>query len=104
MRRLYATIWSMTPTMSQDETTKTWLTKWGGARSAAHTGQVTAPSSIDVELFEGADEQVKLAKKKAVRPARREKKQIQIAKSQGHRPERSLLGDDGYTQGIVPAI
>ena len=103
MRRLYAMIWSMTPTMSQDEATKIWTTKWGGSRSAALTGQVTAPSAIDVELFDGADESVKPDGKLSGterRDSRRTKKMLA-----GHRAEHKvLLGTDGYTQGVVPAI
>jgi hypothetical protein len=56
MRRLYATIWNMTATMSRDEATKTWIIKWGGTRSAANSGQISAPNAKDMEFFEGLDE------------------------------------------------
>ena len=103
MRRLYATIWSMTPTMSQDEITKIWTTKWGGARSAAHTGQITAPSAKDMELFEGATEQVKPSHSRSRQQKREQKQQKKI--SAGHRPAPKVpLGDEGYTQGVVPVI
>jgi hypothetical protein len=95
---LYATIWGMTPTMSQDEITKAWTIKWGGGRSAAHCGQVTAPSARDMELFEGADEQVKSAT--GAKLDRRRKKR----RSQDRHMSRTLLGNEGYTQGVVPAI
>lgn len=103
MRRMYATIWSMTPTMSQDENTKEWTTKWGGARSAAHTGQVTAPSAIDMELFEGADEQVKPENSRSSQEKRNKRYMKKLPVE--HRPEHKVhLGDDGYPQGIVPAM
>lgn len=56
MRRLYADIWSMTPTLSQDTSTKKWTTHWGRGISAATSGRVTAASLADLELFEGLDE------------------------------------------------
>jgi predicted DNA-binding WGR domain protein len=103
MRRLYATIWSMTPTMSQDETTKIWTTKWGGSRSAALTGQVTTPSTMDMELFEGADDHVKPPKTQSLKEKR--EKNVMKRYLPEHRPERKvLLGDEGYSQGLVPAI
>jgi hypothetical protein len=57
MRRLYATIWNMTATMSRDEVTKKWIIKWGGPRSAAYSGQITAPTAKDMEFFEGLNEE-----------------------------------------------
>jgi hypothetical protein len=55
LRRLYASIWNATPTMQQDEATKTWIIKWGGQRTAAHNGEVTTPSKAQMELFEGLE-------------------------------------------------
>jgi predicted DNA-binding WGR domain protein len=104
MRRLYATIWSMTPTMSQDEVTKAWTTKWGGARSAAHSGQVTAPSASDMELFEGVDEKIKGTARAKSRDQKRREKRLEKQWPQDRPPPRTSLGEDGYTQGVVPAI
>ncbi|TAQ91645.1 hypothetical protein B7494_g98 [Chlorociboria aeruginascens] len=53
LRRLYASIWSMTPLMTQDEATKEWKIIWGSQRSAAYSGEITQPSASDAELFEG---------------------------------------------------
>lgn len=52
-RRLYALIWSLTPTMSQDEATKQWTVTWGSGKSLIGAGTVTQPSASDMELFEG---------------------------------------------------
>ena len=57
MRRLYATIWNLTSVMAQDEVTKLWVTTWGGGRTKAHSGEVTAPSAKDEELFEGLEDE-----------------------------------------------
>jgi hypothetical protein len=55
MRRLYASIWNMTPTMSQDPDTKKWVTKWGGMRSPSHMGHFTRAAANDMEFWEGLD-------------------------------------------------
>lgn len=55
MRRLYATIWQLTPTMSKDEVTNKWDIQWGGGRTAAQAGLLTTPSASDKELFEGLE-------------------------------------------------
>lgn len=54
MRRLYASIWQLTPTLSRNEATNGWNTKWGIGRSAFLSGEITAPKARDMELFEGA--------------------------------------------------
>jgi hypothetical protein len=54
-RRLYGLIWSLTPTMSQDEATKTWTVTWGSGKSAIAGGTLTQPSAGDLELFEGIE-------------------------------------------------
>lgn len=53
MRRVYASVWSLCPKMTQDEITKKWSVEWGGGRSAAAKGEVTSPNVYDLELFEG---------------------------------------------------
>ncbi|OWP00603.1 hypothetical protein B2J93_6040 [Marssonina coronariae] len=55
MRRVYAAIWSLTPTMAYDQVTKTWNIKWGGPKSQANAGVITKPSPRDMELFEGIE-------------------------------------------------
>jgi hypothetical protein len=56
MRRLYASIWNMSAKMAQDPVTKEWVIKWGGLRSAFHSGHVITPTTPkDMELFEGVD-------------------------------------------------
>ena len=103
MRRLYAMIWGITPTMSQDEVTKTWTTTWGGGRSAAHDGMVIAPSASDLELFEGADEQVKCTGGPTSRRERRKAKATEEKhKGQGRLAPRMPRKD--WPQGIVPVI
>lgn len=57
LRRLYASIWSLTPTMSQDEVTKKWNIQWGPGRSLFLGGSITKPSASDLELFEGIESQ-----------------------------------------------
>jgi hypothetical protein len=100
MRRLYASIWGMTPTMTQDEVTNEWTTKWGGARSAALTGQITAPSAKDLEFFEGA---VKSNNAKTNDEKRQERFKRKILPE--HKPPpREALGNEGYTQGVAPVI
>jgi hypothetical protein len=54
-RRLYALIWSLTPTMSLDEATKTWNITWGSGKSILGAGNLTQASARDMELFEGMD-------------------------------------------------
>ncbi|PMD36007.1 hypothetical protein L207DRAFT_494721 [Hyaloscypha variabilis F] len=54
-RRLYAHIWRLTPTMSQDETTKVWTVVWGTGKSLIAAGTLTTPSASDMELFEGME-------------------------------------------------
>jgi Complex 1 protein (LYR family) len=57
LRRLYGSIWSITPTMSQDEVTKKWNIQWGPGRSLFLSGSITKPSASDLELFEGIESQ-----------------------------------------------
>jgi hypothetical protein len=57
LRRLYASIWTLTPTMSQDEVTKKWNVQWGSGKSPLLAGIVTKPSASDMELFEGIESQ-----------------------------------------------
>ncbi|PMD18960.1 hypothetical protein NA56DRAFT_647431 [Hyaloscypha hepaticicola] len=54
-RRLYAFIWSLTPTMSLDEATKTWNITWGSGKSMLEAGNLTQASARDMELFEGME-------------------------------------------------
>ncbi|XMA17894.1 hypothetical protein WAI453_010685 [Rhynchosporium graminicola] len=53
LRRLYATIWSLTPTMAYDEVNRKWDIEWGGQRSRALEGAISKPSLAEEELFEG---------------------------------------------------
>ncbi|KAH9210963.1 hypothetical protein DL95DRAFT_392909 [Leptodontidium sp. 2 PMI_412] len=55
LRRLYASIWSMTPTMIYDEVSKKWSVEWGGQKSRAMEGAVSKPTLAEEELFEGLD-------------------------------------------------
>lgn len=55
MRRVYASIWSMTPTGEYDAESKTWKIEWGGPKSAAYAGKITKPTAKDLELFEGIE-------------------------------------------------
>ena len=55
MRRMYASIWNITPTVSQDQDTKKWIVKWGGLRSPAHAGHFTKATEKDLEFWEGLD-------------------------------------------------
>ncbi|TQS34528.1 hypothetical protein Golomagni_05085 [Golovinomyces magnicellulatus] len=56
MRRLYGKVWALTPTMYADETTGKWITEWGRGSSLYLAGQITQPSSGDLELFQGLEE------------------------------------------------
>ncbi len=51
-RRLYAFIWSLTPTMSLNEATKTWNVTWGSGKSIIGAENLTQASWRDMELFE----------------------------------------------------
>ncbi|KAG4442377.1 hypothetical protein IFR05_002155 [Cadophora sp. M221] len=53
LRRLYASIWSLTPTMAYDEVNKKWGVEWGGQKSRAMGGEVSKPTPAEEELFEG---------------------------------------------------
>ena len=54
-RRLYAHVWSMTPTMTQDEVTKKWNVQWGSGKAPLLSEIITQPSASDIELFEGIE-------------------------------------------------
>lgn len=55
LRRLYASIWSLTPTMAYDEVNRKWDIIWGGQKSRALEGIVAKPTRAEEELFEGLD-------------------------------------------------
>ncbi|KAH7355106.1 hypothetical protein BKA65DRAFT_394902 [Rhexocercosporidium sp. MPI-PUGE-AT-0058] len=55
LRRLYASIWSLTPTMTYDDVSKNWTIEWGGQKSRAMEGAVSKPTLAEEELFEGLD-------------------------------------------------
>jgi len=76
LRRLYGSVWSCTPTMSQDEVTKEWNIKWGGGRTITHTGAITTPSVRDVELFEGLED----VPRRDIPPTEEEKQQQRESK------------------------
>jgi len=94
MRRLYASIWMMTPTMSKDPVTNIWITKWGRARSAFFSGQITAPSEQDEQFFEGA-EKIK---------ARSNKKDNKLRKRVDEPIYTLLATEDAYPQGVRPTL
>jgi len=54
-RRLYGHVWSLTPTMSQDEATKRWTVIWGTGKSLIAAGIFNQASARDMELFEGIE-------------------------------------------------
>lgn len=66
LRRLYASIWNITPTTSLNPETNKWVVKWGGMRSRAHEGHFTKPGVKDMEFWEGLDEPK--SKQQASRP------------------------------------
>ncbi|PBP21558.1 hypothetical protein BUE80_DR007430 [Diplocarpon rosae] len=55
MRRIYASIWSLTPTMEYNKINKTWDIKWGRPKSPANAGLISQASPRDMELFEGIE-------------------------------------------------
>ncbi|KAK2627661.1 hypothetical protein QTJ16_002307 [Diplocarpon rosae] len=55
MRRIYASILSLTPTMEYNKITKTWDIEWGRPKSPANAGVITQASPGDMELFEGIE-------------------------------------------------
>jgi len=55
IRRTYAAIWNMTPTMYQEGEPKKWIVKWGKQKSEYHNGAVSLPSEAEKELFEGLE-------------------------------------------------
>ncbi|KAK0119695.1 hypothetical protein ONS95_011131 [Cadophora gregata] len=55
LRRLYASIWSLTPTMTYDDVNRKWEIIWGGQKSRALEGVVAKPTRAEEELFEGLD-------------------------------------------------
>lgn len=80
MRRLYANIWNMTPTMQFDEARNMWTFQWGAQKSAAMNGEVTKPSEAQKELFEGLED-VHVQQVKKGRGARsRDRKQARTVK------------------------
>ncbi|KAE9371351.1 hypothetical protein N431DRAFT_426016 [Stipitochalara longipes BDJ] len=73
-RRLYAHIWSLSPTMSQDEATKKWTVKWGSGKSLFAAGTLTQPSASDMELFEGMES---LPEPQVAQPPRTDKERME---------------------------
>ncbi|KAE8450407.1 hypothetical protein EG329_006482 [Mollisiaceae sp. DMI_Dod_QoI] len=75
-RRMYASIWTLTPTMTHDELTNQWVVRWGGQKSRALDGAVSQPTTSQIELFEGVDSlcdkpllskwQIKKSRRKAI--------------------------------------
>lgn len=55
VQRLYAGIWNLSATISQNPGENTWDIQWGGQRSRALNGAYTEPSQADLGLFEGLD-------------------------------------------------
>lgn len=55
IRRLYASIWSLSPTMTYDEVGKKWDIVWGGQKSRALEGVIPKPTRAEEELFEGLE-------------------------------------------------
>jgi len=55
IRRLYASIWSLSPTMTYDEVGKKWDIAWGGQKSRALEGVIPKPTRAEEELFEGLE-------------------------------------------------
>lgn len=79
LRRLYASIWNMTPTMQFDESKNRWAFQWGAQKSVALNGEVTQPSEAQKELFEGLGDARVVNKVKKSRGARsRDRKQAII--------------------------
>lgn len=52
MRRIYGSIWNLSPLMTQNPDTKQWNITWGEQKSRAASGHLTEPSAGDMELFE----------------------------------------------------
>ncbi|KAF4620143.1 hypothetical protein G7Y89_g14680 [Cudoniella acicularis] len=89
IRRVYASIWNMTPLLLRDEHTKKWVVEWGKPKSEAHSGAISTPSLKDMELFEGLPPrkavEVKATKSKEDRQIERSRRSERIGKN-----ERSL--------------
>jgi hypothetical protein len=56
MRRMYASIWSITPKMIKDEQSGEWTSTIGSAAGWIE-GRISAPTPADAELFEGLGEE-----------------------------------------------
>lgn len=55
LRRLYRTIWAVTPKLEYDEDTKSWKATWGHAKAPFSTGKAPAPGEEDTLFFEGTE-------------------------------------------------
>lgn len=55
MRRIWASVWNVTPKMTYDAETKKWTVTWGDSTSAASQGLVGTAGKADLALFEGVD-------------------------------------------------
>jgi hypothetical protein len=54
MRRLYGSIWNVTPMMEHDAESDKWCVKWGAGKTAFLAGQVSAPNETDIVFFKDA--------------------------------------------------
>jgi hypothetical protein len=99
MRRFYANIWLLTPTMWKNPDSQTWNIKYGADVSAFYSGRITAASPMDEELFDGAkDARVVKLVKASGRIAKKElasglKLKLKIGPTEA-----------GYTQGLMPNL
>lgn len=55
MRRVWATVWNISPLASYDGDTQQWNVVWGGGKTAASKGLISSATGRDFELFEGID-------------------------------------------------
>ncbi|KAH6676405.1 hypothetical protein B0J14DRAFT_353746 [Halenospora varia] len=92
MRRLYASIWNMSPTMIWDEASQKWNTMWGQGRSGSESKEVPTPSKKDEEMFEG----IRLSD-----PDRMDKIDAEgdAGKSKKKKKPRNRKGDNSVSQG-----
>jgi len=59
MRRLYHTVWALTPTMEFDQIIKRWKVRWGGEKPPTRRKTLPQLSNADLELFEEPDKVVR---------------------------------------------
>lgn len=104
MRRIYASIWNITPKMEQNAVTGDWTATWGFA-SPLQEGRISVPGPADLELFEGSETAPYASLKVKPKPGRNKKEAVRIIQQAliEEKPE-LVVKEAGFRIGVLPTI